>query len=288
MGEYWAEHREDLRAHRAKMLAQADTAGWTQHTPHHFSRVFDGVRVEWWPSGGKAKIGDRMVYGHRKVRRAFERLMAAPAALPQAPDPEAVTARMAMGLVANRAEHLVRQLDGRADVRHGHVTPRVDGIKARCGGPGLCKICQREQAAEELLADWCEASGTIFHETKAEGSRTASMVTNAVRRNDLLQLIRAARDTAEPEAETRQVKMDGPQEVPDGVWEALQRLIENTATMGPASREDAMTIARYRDRVRFLAAWRRPSSAHHPDKGGTAQRMAEINVARDAALRERS
>jgi hypothetical protein len=30
---------------------------------------------------------------------------------------------------------------------HGHVTPRPDGAKARCGGPALCSVCQRERAA---------------------------------------------------------------------------------------------------------------------------------------------
>ena len=30
---------------------------------------------------------------------------------------------------------------------HGHVRPRPDGAKAGCGGPGLCKVCAREQAA---------------------------------------------------------------------------------------------------------------------------------------------
>lgn len=29
---------------------------------------------------------------------------------------------------------------------HGHVRPRPDGVKARCGGPGLCGECAREQA----------------------------------------------------------------------------------------------------------------------------------------------
>lgn len=38
----------------------------------------------------------------------------------------------------------------------------------------------------------------------------------------------------------------------------------------------------------IAAAWRSLSSQHHPDKGGTAERMAEINTARDAALKERS
>lgn len=30
---------------------------------------------------------------------------------------------------------------------HGHVTPRADGAKARCGGPALCSECARELAA---------------------------------------------------------------------------------------------------------------------------------------------
>lgn len=34
-----------------------------------------------------------------------------------------------------------------ADTGHGHVTPRKDGVKARCGGPALCSVCQREKAA---------------------------------------------------------------------------------------------------------------------------------------------
>lgn len=28
--------------------------------------------------------------------------------------------------------------------RHGHVTPNPDGSKARCGGPAICRECQRE------------------------------------------------------------------------------------------------------------------------------------------------
>lgn len=32
---------------------------------------------------------------------------------------------------------------------HGHVTPRADGAKARCGGPTLCLVCARE--ARQLM-----------------------------------------------------------------------------------------------------------------------------------------
>ena len=37
--------------------------------------------------------------------------------------------------------------------------------------------------------------------------------------------------------------------VPDGVAEAMQRLIENGAVLGPASSEDALLVARYRQRL---------------------------------------
>lgn len=29
---------------------------------------------------------------------------------------------------------------------HGHVTPRADGARARCGGPSICAECSREHA----------------------------------------------------------------------------------------------------------------------------------------------
>lgn len=34
----------------------------------------------------------------------------------------------------------------KADSGHGHVHPRADGQRARCGGPGICDQCSREQA----------------------------------------------------------------------------------------------------------------------------------------------
>lgn len=32
---------------------------------------------------------------------------------------------------------------------HGHVFPRPDGMKARCGGPALCKECRCDEAMRE-------------------------------------------------------------------------------------------------------------------------------------------
>lgn len=75
MGEDFRAMREETRKHRQKMLAQANTEGWTRHTEWHFSRVINGDRIEWWPSGGKAKIKGRMVYGHRKVNSMLAKIM---------------------------------------------------------------------------------------------------------------------------------------------------------------------------------------------------------------------
>lgn len=33
-----------------------------------------------------------------------------------------------------------------ANSGHGHVYPRADGVKVRCGGPALCVECARDQA----------------------------------------------------------------------------------------------------------------------------------------------
>ncbi len=74
MGELFKAQREATKEHRAKMLAQADTAGWTQHTEYHFSRMFKGKRFDWWPSGGKAMYAGKMVYGHRRVNDLIARL----------------------------------------------------------------------------------------------------------------------------------------------------------------------------------------------------------------------
>lgn len=36
---------------------------------------------------------------------------------------------------------------------HGHVVPRPDGMKARCGGPAICAQCAREAAAHAAATE---------------------------------------------------------------------------------------------------------------------------------------
>jgi hypothetical protein len=54
---------------------------------------------------------------------------------------------------------------------HGWVTPNIDGSKARCGGPGMCEVCNKEQLivggnpmveVVEPSQDWHMQAGQII------------------------------------------------------------------------------------------------------------------------------
>ena len=57
----------DRERFMANALAQ-DDGGWTKHTPHHWSRMLDGQRLDYWPSRrkfqfrGKVRRGDVMAF----------------------------------------------------------------------------------------------------------------------------------------------------------------------------------------------------------------------------------
>ena len=42
----------------------------------------------------------------------------------------------------------VEATPGDLNVGHGHVVPRPDGVRARCGGPDLCRECSRDLARQ--------------------------------------------------------------------------------------------------------------------------------------------
>lgn len=39
------------------------------------------------------------------------------------------------------SKHEICQVSSKQNVGHGHVFPRLDGVRARCGGPGICSEC---------------------------------------------------------------------------------------------------------------------------------------------------
>lgn len=43
-------------------------------------------------------------------------------------------------------------MSGNKNHGHGHVNPRPDGLRARCGGPGLCADCTKEAAIKNNQA----------------------------------------------------------------------------------------------------------------------------------------
>jgi hypothetical protein len=47
-------------------------------------------------------------------------------------------------------EQAAEVLSSKTDCGHGHVFPRPDGYKARCGGPTLCQLCSRDQEIKQL------------------------------------------------------------------------------------------------------------------------------------------
>jgi hypothetical protein len=60
-----------------------------------------------------------------------------------------------------------RTVSSNANTGHGHVRPRPDGVKARCGGPALCSECAREQATvpptnEQLLKEWVNEHAAVL------------------------------------------------------------------------------------------------------------------------------
>jgi hypothetical protein len=75
MGELFNDMKENTKAHRAEMLRKANTEGWKRHTEWHYSRTFNGKRMDWWPSGGKAQYDGRMIYGHHKVNAKIAALL---------------------------------------------------------------------------------------------------------------------------------------------------------------------------------------------------------------------
>jgi hypothetical protein len=95
---------------------------WTQRIAEAFDDLFQLTECRCDPAWTER---DLHAPGCLEEYREDVRVLAA-AANPPAP----VTGRTAMS----------------SNLGHGHVYPRPDGVKARCGGPGICSECSREAA----------------------------------------------------------------------------------------------------------------------------------------------
>lgn len=74
--------------------------------------------------------------------------------------------------MANPTENLERMP---VNIGHGHVYPRPDGNKARCGGPPLCPECARDAARKAVDEGAAKAMGKAEDHSQPSFPGTASM-----------------------------------------------------------------------------------------------------------------
>lgn len=61
-------------------------------------------------------------------------------------------------------------------MKHGHVTPNLDGTVARCGGPGICGECSVELAQAKGAEYQCDGSTTHYQGCRCHEARHAAEV----------------------------------------------------------------------------------------------------------------
>ena len=65
-----------------------------------------------------------------------------------------------------RHAQTVAQCISAASIGHGHVFPRPDGVKARCGGPGICPQCSKDLQVQRR---WVEMHAKAGNDIKGGG-----------------------------------------------------------------------------------------------------------------------
>lgn len=66
MGETFNAMKAADKERRHRNLQSADPAGWTQHTPYHWSRQLNGKRLDYWPTRNKFRYDGRVRIGDVK------------------------------------------------------------------------------------------------------------------------------------------------------------------------------------------------------------------------------
>lgn len=166
------------------------------------------------------------------------------------------------------------------NVGHGHVFPRADGVKMRCGGPGLCSECTAD--ASRARAALAQPSGEVVV-TKNESGAIVS-VTRQDKEGRVLSVIA---ESATLTAQAEQAEAERPEGPTEDELEA--------AGLGyPLHKEEAVKLwySGFRSEViTVLEAWE--AIGHdigmNPDKGellDSLRYMLEKCEAHDAALAE--
>jgi hypothetical protein len=140
---------------------------------------------------------------------------------------------------------------------HGHVRPRPDGVRMRCGGPAVCRECQREQAAlaapqpapsAEAVA-WRTVVDDATHSvsvTKTAAEMRASLFREENRGRDFLVRVVPLYDAPQPAPSAEAVAWMTVEE--DGTRHGLRYWREGTHRevplyMAPPDHREAMRLA---------------------------------------------
>lgn len=59
MSEIFKVMKETKKESRKKRLDSANLEGWTKRTEYHYSRLVNGVKINYWPSSGLCMIGNK-------------------------------------------------------------------------------------------------------------------------------------------------------------------------------------------------------------------------------------
>ena len=63
MGEFFNDWKTYNKKRTAKNLAAAEPTGWTKHTEWHWSREFNGKRLDYWPSRNRFQYAGKVMTG---------------------------------------------------------------------------------------------------------------------------------------------------------------------------------------------------------------------------------
>ncbi len=65
------QHKKEIRAAR---MESADSEGWSKHTDHHWYRIIDGEKMNYWPASGLVMIGkSRMNINGKRAKSLIEK-----------------------------------------------------------------------------------------------------------------------------------------------------------------------------------------------------------------------
>lgn len=119
---------------------------------------------------------------------------------------------------------------------HGHVKPRPDGVRMRCGGPAVCRVCQQEKAQLETSQRINEAFHPLDGQHINQGSVDAA--TEAYER----EFLQAKIDTQAAEIAEAKGQVEHLDRQNNALREAMARLIRGYVNL----------LESGRDRITFL------------------------------------